>query len=107
MVEKIKKPTSGERIAAFMDAQQVKPQKLWIEVWFVPCDGGFTWRASSDMTYTENKDTRELWETFHVLEGKNYHVTICSHWYFDIQLAIWIADDIVKGRTIEHRLFVE
>lgn len=102
-----KKPTSGERIADFMSALQVKPVELFIEVWFVPCEGGFTWRASEDMTGTDNKKQPNLWETYHMLQGKEYKVVICSHWKIPFNLSIWIADDIVKGRTVRHELILE
>jgi len=101
------KPTSGERIAAFMQAQQLKPRELWIEVWFVPAEGGFSWRASEEMTKTDCKDTSWLWETYHVLQGKQFKVVICSHWRIPFELSVSIADDIVKGRTVRHRLIIE
>lgn len=101
------KPTSGDRIAAFMQAQQLKPQELWIEVWFVEVEGGFSWRASEEMTKTDSKDTSWLWETYHVLQGRQFKVVICSHWRIPFELCISIADDIVKGRTVRHHLIIE
>lgn len=101
------KPTSGERIAAFMQAVNEKPRELWIEVWFIPVEGGFTWRASEDMTGTDSKKHADLWRTWHYLEGKRAKVVICSHWSIPLELSIQIADDIVKGKTIRHELILE
>ena len=101
------KPTSGERIADFMAQQRKEPQQLYIEVWFVPCGGGYTWRADENTEGTDNRKEPNLWETYHLLEGKEFRVVICSHWKIPFNLSIWIADDIVKGRTIRHELILE
>jgi len=105
--DRYQKPTSGERIADFMVGQAKEPRRLWIEVWFVPCEGGFTWRASEDMTGTDSKKESELWKTYHRLSGVEYEVVVCSQWKIPLNLSISIADDVVKGRTVRHELMLE
>jgi len=101
------KPTPEERIAAFMAEQAKEPQKLWLEVWFVPSVAGLTWRVSEDMAGTDNRRKPGLWETYYRFAGKEYEVVVCSQWKIPLNLSISIADDVVKGRTIRHELILE
>jgi hypothetical protein len=105
--DRYQKPTSGERIADFMAGQTKEPQRLWLEVWFVPAAAGLTWRVSEDMTGTDNKKEQKLWKTYHRLSGKQYEVVVCSQWKIPLDLSIQIADDVVKGRTVRHELILE
>jgi len=101
------KPTSGERIAAFMEHHRSKPLDIWLEVWFVPVKDGFEWRCSDDTSKTDMRTEPDLWQSYHVLQGKQFRVTFCSVWKVPIGLAVEIADAVVKGRTIRHELILE
>lgn len=103
----INKPTAGERIAAFMAQARQERQELWIECWFYEQEGQFLPRIDHDMTAKDARRSPENWRTWYVLEGKEFKVVFCSQWKVPIALAIWICDQVLKGRTVHHELILE
>lgn len=100
------KPTSGERIADFMASGQA-PRELWLECWFVLQGEHFAPRVSADLSALDNRREPDLWKTWYLLEGREYRVVFCSQWKIPFELAVWIADAVVKRRTVYHELILE
>lgn len=103
----IEKPTSGERIAAFMEAAKEERREMWLECWFVPQGETFAPRVDADFSARDARRSPELWRTWYLLEGKEFRVVFCSQWKVPFELAIWISDAVAKGRTVYHELIIE
>lgn len=101
------KPTSGERIADFMQQARIDRRELWLECWFVEDNGKFLPRVDHETTAKDARRSPELWTTWYLLEGQQFKVVFCSQWKVPIELAIWIADQVVKGKTVYHELILE
>lgn len=101
------KPTAGDRIAAFMAAQQHTRRELWLECWFIPQGETFAPRVDCDFSALDNRREPDLWRTWYLLEGQEFKIVFCSQWKVPFELAIWIADAVVKGRTVYHELILE
>lgn len=98
------KPTSGERIAAFMARLQVKEPTICIDVWRVKIGGSFTWRAQVFTEFSDNMQNPSMWETYYRFDGKSRTVVLVSRDKWTRAQVVAIADMIVKGKTVIHEL---